>query len=506
MDNRLLCVIATCSALLSVSVHSAPSFDPIDPTKMVLESTAVLNGSMEFQVYTHPIGAPGSNKYVRPDAPADHPFKTGLIVPRNPPGDASLRVAEYFDGYTARSGVFPTADFGAPGYIVIKTHHGHYPNLNAYTDASGISPFDWGGFAKGDSNRWRFGVGFGKVNELMSSSVDWDAGLRLDGKSWGGTTAILQSLLLKDPAVQSSVTIVNSSIPNTLFVRKDTTPGDNINQNGMYYLDPAAVKLAWDDPTNVETADIIANADALKGIYYGVFGNSQDVVTKFDLEFFTLFCEARKIACMGAWMAGDHGQPDTGLVKNYNRSTAIGLPAFLPPSYGPSGPFSGPDSDSRLDKVLPVFTNSTANFFSSVPGDPGFLRGHYNLGLEWNSATQPIPTTKKLVLPIRYRRHTGFGAGSVYKYGREVGPDTNKVNWIPDQPDRVSFDITLRRTGKFSLPLGKEISYTLPAQGGNPTQSGSATVTAADEITITGLTLDTSTAYTNLILRFKPAL
>ena len=288
-----------------------------------------------------------------------------------------------------------------------------------------------------------------------------------------------------------------------MFVRKDTTPDDGINQNGMYYLNPTAVKLAWDDPANAETADIIANADALKGIYYSIFGNSQDQVTKFDLEFFTLFCEAKKIACMGAWRAGDHNFHDPGLVKNRNRSTAIGLPAFLSPPYGPTGPFSGPDSDSRLDKILPVFTNSTANFYSSVRGEPGFMRGHYNLGLEWNSSTQPSPTVKELILPIRYRRHTGFGTGTVYAYGKEVGPDTNKANWIPDQPGNVTFDLTLRRSGDFSLPVSKEICYTLPAQGVNPKQSGSVTVTVADEITITDLTLDTSTAYTNFQLRAK---
>ena len=497
MLTSLFRVISAYFVLFTAYAHSAPSFDPIDPAKMVLERTEVLNDSEEFQVYRHPVGVPGSNKYVRPDAPAGTPFKTGLIVPRHPPGDSSLRIVEHFDGYTPNPEGYPTADFSAPGYIVIKTHHGHYPSLNAYPGL----PFDWGGFAKGDSNRWRFGVGFGKISELMSSSVDWEAGFRLEGNSWGGTTAILQSLLLKDPAVQSSVTIVNADIPNTLFVRIDTTPNDDINQNGMYYLDPKAVSLAWDDPANADAADIIAHADALKGIYYGVFGNSQDTVTKFDLEFFTLFCEAKKIACMGAWMAGDHGLPDTGLVKNYNRSTVVGLPAYMPTSQGASGPFSGPDSDSRLDKVLPVFTNSTANFISSVPGNPGFLRGHYNLGLEWNSSTQPIPTVKKLVLPIRYRRHTGFGAGAVYVHGREVGPDTNKSNWIPDQPDSATFDISLRRTGKFALPVGREICYMLPAQGGQPEQSGSATVTVADEITITGLTLDTSTAYTNLTLR-----
>ena len=150
---------------------------------------------------------------------------------------------------------FPPLNFGSPGYAVIKTHHGHYPNLKAYASKSGVKPYDWGGFAKGDSNGWRFGSGFVKLSEIMPSAIDWDAGLRLEGKSWGGTTAILQSLLIKGPAVQSAVTIVNSNIPNTLFVRKDTTPGDNIDQNGMYYMDPSAVQYAWDDPTNVITGD-----------------------------------------------------------------------------------------------------------------------------------------------------------------------------------------------------------------------------------------------------------
>ncbi|MCP4843275.1 MAG: hypothetical protein GY887_16240 [Halieaceae bacterium] len=503
MVSSLFRVLAAFFAAFSINAHPAPSFEPIDPTKMVLKNTRALDDDSEYQVYTHPVGAPGSNKYVRPDAPPDSPFKTALIVPRDPPDDASLRVSVYFDGFTTNPERFPTADFGSPGYAVIKTHHGHYPNLKAYAGKSGVKPYDWGGFAKGDSNGWRFGAGFVKLSEIMPGSIDWGGGLRLEGKSWGGTTAILQSLLIKGPAVQSAVTIVNSNIPNTLFVRKDTTPGDNIDQNGMYYMDPSAVQYAWDDPTDVITGDIIANADKLKGVYYAVFGNSQDQVTKFDLEFFTLFCEAKKIACMGAWRGGDHNFPDTGLVESRNRKSSVGLPAFMSSPYGPSGPFSGPDSDSRLDKILPVFTNSTANFFSSTPGKPGFVRGHYNLGLEWNSSTQLTPTEDKLSLPIRYRKHTGFGTGSRYAWGEERGPDKNKANWIPDQPDSVSFDLTLRRTGSFSLPLGKEVCYLLPAQGGNPKQSGVAIVTVADEVTVTALTLDTSNTYSDFELTPK---
>jgi hypothetical protein len=506
MFKIIIRMIAFFSVSLSVSVHSAPLFDPIDPTMMEFESSTPINGTLDFLVYTHPIGTPGSNKYVRPDAPAGYPFKTGLIVPHVPPGNASLRVVEHFDGYTAAPfPILPNNDFSAPGFIVVKTHPGHYPNLFDYYNEYGIAPLDWGGFAKGDSNRWRFGIAFGKINELMSSSVDWNAGLRLEGISYGGTTSILQSLLLKDPVAQSSVTIVNVALPNTLFVRLDTTPNDNINQNGMYYRDAASVQLAWDEPTNVATADIIAQAASLKGKYYSVFGNSGDTTVKFDLEFFTLFCEARKIACMGAWINGDHGQYDPGVVRNQDRSLAVGLPVYMDAgSGGTHGPFSGPDSDSRLDKVLPVFTGSTANFFSIVQGQPGFIRGHYNLGLEWNSVTQPTPTASKLTLPIRYRRHTGFGTGSVYASGDVSGPDTNAANWIPDQPNSATFNITLQRTGKFELPVGKVINYTLPAQGAIPVQSGTATVADAGEITITNLTLHSSDAYSSLELSATP--
>ena len=243
----------------------------------------------------------------------------------------------------------------------------------------------------------------------------------------------------------------------------------------MYYRDPFSVQLAWDNPTNVVTGDILANAAALKGKYYAVFGNSGDSVVKFDLEFFTLFCEAKKIACMGAWINGDHGDYDPGVVRNYDRRIAVGLPDFMDAvSGGVQGPFSGPDSDSRLDKILPVFTGSTANFFSIVEGQPGFVRGHYNLGLEWNSLTQPVPTATTLTLPIRYRRHTGFGTGSVYADGVVSGPDNKSANWIPDQPKSATFNITLRRTGYFaeSLSVGKAVIYTLAAQGTIPAQGG----------------------------------
>jgi hypothetical protein len=505
MLSRVMNIATIVAWLFIPQVYAQHGFDPIDPTKMVLESITPINGALDFQLYNHPLGAPGSNKYNRPDAVL--PFKTGLIVPHTPPGDHSVKLVEHFDGYSADVSAGPNNNFSAPGYVVIKTHPGHYPTTASYA-VGGVEPLDWGGFAKGDSNRWRFGVGFQKVKELMGSSIDWKAGLRLEGNSYGGTTAILQSLLLKDPWAQARVTIVNAVVPNTLFVRQDTTPNDGINQSGMYYRNPAAVRLAWDDPSNPGTADIIAHSDKLKGKYYSVFGNSGDTIVKFDLEFFTLFCEAKKIACFGAWVNGDHGDYDrypltgggtAGVEYNWDRTSAVGLPWHEDADAGPSGPFSGPDSDARLDKILPIFTKSTANHFSIIPGQPGFVRGHYNLGLEWNSKAQPAVTASSAVLPIRYRKHTGFGTGAVYAAGN-ASPDPNAANYIPDQPDSATFTLTLTRTGNFLLPIGKVVQYTLPAQGIRPAQTGTVTVTVANEVTIPELTLDNSTSYINLTL------
>jgi len=492
MKQRALLLLLAPLPVLWIGITQAATvwdpFEPIDPAKMVLESDVALDGNpdLRFKTYIHPLGAPGSNKYNRPDATTA--FKTAFILPTNPPGDASLKIVTYFDGYTADPGGAGMPDwyYGAPGFISIKTHPGHYPNIANYT-VNGIEPFDIGAFAKGDSNSWRFGVGYAKIKELMDSSVDWNAGFRLEGASWGAFTAILQSFLLKDSWAQALVTIVNAALPGTLVVRRDTDPNDGKDKNGYYYRNTAAVKAAWTRPDDVLKADILRHAHLIKGKYYSVHGNSMDVGVGYDIDFFRLLCEDKKIACMGTWINGDHGDTDPGVVIRPDTSSPIGLPGFRSADAGHREVFSGPDSDVRLDRILPVFTHSTANHWNPV-------RGHYNLGLEWNSDTGNIKTTTTMALPIRYRRHTGFGTGSAYVNG-VPHPDTNRANWIPDQPTSATFNLTLRRTDDFGQPLGKVVYYSLPAHGAQPRQTGTATVTEADEITITGLRLENGNAY-----------
>jgi len=135
----------------------------------------------------------------------------------------------------------------------------------------------------------------------------------------------------------------------------------------------------------------------------------------------------------------------------------------------PTALYAAPEQDVRLDQVLPVFTNSTANYWGQ--------RGHYNLGLSWDSQQGLEDRATEVTVPLRYRRHTNIGGG------------------IPDQPMRATFDLTLRRISNFDLPPGRNISWTLG------TQSGTTTVTEPDTVTIEGLMLESSEEYTRLVLK-----
>lgn len=558
MFKKLIQAIA-CAALLIVS-SAQGFFEEIDPALMVFDSTIPVGGNWNMQMWKYPVGAPGSNKYVRPDAPAfacdkislgsgriadpsmraitnatdctaaggvwtDMAWKVGILMPAVMPTNNSLRVATYLDGFNAAPyPTYPTNSGAQTGWVTVKTHPGHWPHLNFYNGA-----YDFWGYAKGDVNLNRISTPYRKLLDQYPNAIDWGAGFKLAGNSWGGAGSILQSFMMKDPWAQAFTTIVQAHIPETLMVRQDTTPTDGISQNGFYYRNPV-IAYAWDGPDDVANSDILTHAHKIKGVYFVLTGNGDDSSTFFNKEFFTLLCDAQKIACFGSWRAGNHGQSDPGLVHSPpNRSTSVGLPYI---GNEPSTAFSGPDSDARLDKILPVFTHSTQNFMSLHPGTiigytnpgmtytstsptyiagthtipiysgtPGYVRGHWNLGLEWNSKTQPTPTTSSAILPIRYRKHTGFGTGTRFNInGVSTGPEPDSSMWIPDQGDTVTFNLTLRRTGAFALPVGKQVNYVLPAQGARPAQTGTVTVTVEGEVTIPSLTLDNSTAYHNLEL------
>lgn len=390
--------------------------------------------------YQYVCNFPGESIYVPNNVTWDYP--ASFLVPNVLPGDNSLRLRMYFSGYSSLPGC-TSSDFSETGFITIKNCPGHYPDVRAHA-IDGLEPLGWWGQYFGDSNGYRIATSLAKADELWNSSIDQLAGVMLVGRSYGGTGAILQTVVLPDPGWRSQLSIVWADIPHTLFVKPDATPGILFDE-GLYWRD-AAVRLAWGnfDPAK---ADIIQQADTVEHIYYRVNGSPADVSVHFDLDFFRELCDGKKIACFGTWHNAGHASSEPG----------INLPFF--------NLFSSPDMDVRLDQILPVFTNSTANYWGP--------RGHYNLGLEWSDGKDFIDTEALISVPIRYRRRTNLGAD------------------IPDQPETVTFDVTLRRVKNFDLPLLSEVAWVFGDQ------SGFAAINAAGEVTVEGLSL-TSPQYTRL--------
>jgi len=366
-------------------------------------------------------------------------FKSAYLLPNPLPVTKSLKFKAHFDGYSAvlaGPNGCTSYDHSQAGYIVSRNCPGHYPRLDLYPG----SPLDWGGIFNGEkAYGWRIAAMFTRANERWGSSIDWGAGITLEGSSYGGTTAILQSVILPDRLWRRQISIVNAHVPQTLFV----------SPNGGYWRDPA-VRLAWGS-YDTNKADIVKRANKVRHIYYRVNGSPADTAVVFDLDFFRQVCDQRKIACFGTWHDTGHNLTEPG----------VNLP-FL-------SLYSGPDMQVRLDTLLPVFTNSTANYWGR--------RGHYNLGLEWANVSQPfIDTKNRVVVPVRYLRHTNLGGD------------------IPDQPLTATFDLTITRPTKFTLPVGQLVNWSLGEQ------SGQLTVTKAGEVTVLQITLDSSSEYTSLYL------
>ncbi len=302
---------------------------------------------------------PHISKYV-PDR-ADWDFKAAYLVPEPLPVTPSLKLKLHFDGYSAQPDGCTDRSYAEEGYITLKNGPGHYPDVSLYA-VNGIEPLDWGGvFDGGESSGWRFAATINRANELWGEAIDWGTGITLEGDTYGGTTGILQSVILPDQWWRHQIAIVNAVVPHTLFVRVDTTHGsieeggDGIDQSGGYWRDPA-VRLAWGsyDP---DRADIVKRVQTVRNIYFRIDGSPVDTSVVFDIDFFRKVCDDGKVACFGTWHNAGHNLDETD----------VNLPF--------SELYSGPDMSVRLDRMLPIFTHSTANYWGP--------RGHYNLGLEW---------------------------------------------------------------------------------------------------------------------------
>lgn len=375
--------------------------------------------------------------YIPPSAQWEYPVT--FIAPTAP---GPHRVKIKLSGYNARPYTFCTGlDFSSDDFIVIKPCAGHFPDLDMHM-VNGVKPHGWWGWYRGPSNSMRLGL------SLTRAAADLDAnltpGVQIEGSSYGGTGAILQSMMLResDPWWGQSIAIVRADVPHTLFVEN--------------WLDYDPINVAWEgydrDGANVQTQ---MAKGALDDIYYRINGSPSDTSVVFDTKIFR-YCNTYRVACFGTWHNAGHSLKEDG----------INLPFY--------SLYAGDHMDVRLDRMLPIFTNSSANHW-------GELRGHYNLGLSWHQGGYFIDLLDGVLVPIRYKAHRNIGGG------------------IPDQPDSATFDITIRRIDNFPTKVGSRIRWKLGDHS-----SGEVTVAREGEVTITGLTLRDSEEYTGLELTKAP--
>ncbi len=307
--------------------------------------------------------------------------------------------------------------------IVMKVCAPYYPDQRLY----GTNPLlmSWGGpFQGGNPEGFQAAEMLETLWGMYPNNIDYGAGVTYEGTSEGGTGGILQSMITPI-FMQSQITVVDATLPHTLAVKNVT--------------DPAVFKAWGNFDLSLMDFRVQAATGKLNNIYYRIRGATNDSLGIVDLDFFRL-CDAWRIGGYGTWDRGGH---------SHTGEAGVNLPRGL---------YNEGQAPIRRDKPLPVFSNSTANYWGE--------RGHYNLGL---SAQTKLQTETRSEYEIRYKRHTNLGGG------------------IPDQPEQVTFNVTLRRT---RLEQG---TYNYSING----QSGTAQVTNGT-LTIEGISLQSSESYSTL--------
>ena len=329
------------------------------------------------------------------------------------------------------------------GYISVRNCASEYPD-NDTTNGMSFWAF-YGGYPDAanvsNENGERVAESLLSVEARHATSIDQGAGFTLAGNSYGGSGSILLSMTI--PKIQHRISVVDALIPITLFIK-----------NRYPKSDP--VQRAWNGiDTDVADFRLVGPSGKVDHIFYRIHGGSNDKNNN-DTEFYRI-CNEHKIACLGTWHAGGHGIKEAG----------VSVPAELYP--GDS------NMQARLDNVLPVFTNSTAN--SPLNAD----RGHYNLGLSWNTKGI-VNSTERLLIPLKYLAFKGLTSDATKPF--------------PDMPDKISASVTVRRSPTFAITPGSRLRWKFGWQGG----VARAHATKA-EVTIDGLRFRSSTAvYKDLVL------
>lgn len=327
------------------------------------------------------------------------------------------------------------------GYISIRNCASEYPKSDT-TNGMSMWAF-YGGHPNANNvsneNGERVAESLLSVSARHAGSIDHGAGFTLAGNSYGGTGSILLSMTI--PRVQKQIAVVDAMVPITLFIKHRYPVSDPIQR-------------AWNG-VDLDVADfrVVGPSGKVDHVFYRLHGGSKDTHNN-DTLFYKI-CNDNRIACLGTWHGEGHAPNEAGL----------NLPANLYPGDA--------NMQARLDTVLPVFTNSTANSPLDAP------RGHYNLGLTWNTKNI-LDSAEKLVVPLKYKAFKDFSK------------DPAKA--IPDMPENITASVTLRRSSAFAITPGETLIWTF----GNQTGSVKADESKL-EVTIDGLKFTSSAnRYTKL--------
>lgn len=173
-----------------------------------------------------------------------------------------------------------------------------------------------------------------------------------------------------------------------------------------------------------------AKRDAIvRGMHYRQQFSSNDMFSEglggnTQLEWVNL-CEDNRISAVATWVHNGHSATEKGV------------------NFPDVRVFEVPEQDITLDRAHPCFTRSTGNWpqlASDRRNRDLYPRGHYNLGLTWDHA-RTVDSANEIVFHLQYRHRTGFGTG------------------IPDQPDRITVDVTPRRARHFALRHGEQVRW-----------------------------------------------
>jgi hypothetical protein len=328
--------------------------------------------------------------------------------------------------------------------------------------AKGIAPERWGYGRNGLPYPQRRNAAMLNYLANRYPSLDIDnRGIMVYGNSMG-SGGIMAAMLLPAPW-RSKIAYVRGSVGVWMYryivsaSRPTLWPADS-GPNDSIWNAVDFVVLATTDPI-------------IRGLHYrqtfGSNDNSSIGVGRTSTQLLWLkTCHDNKISAVATYNMGGHGGAE---------------PGYRIPS---AQPFEEAEQDVTLDRAHPCFTNSTGNY----PADPArifdhvnYPRGHYNLGLIWDHS-KIVDTADEIVFPIKYRARSAFGGE------------------IPDQPARITVDVTPRRPRHFTLRSGERIHWTW--EGG--VAMGTAIV-ADDVVTAVGVPLVSGEPYRRLRFFKKPA-